>query len=249
MTAAKTDSLTEALGQFRLAFYLLLSRAFSREPDTDTLKGMEQVSAVLMEALELMEIPSDPDVQASKNLLKEFWPEFRHHPDRVVEDLSREYASLFLGVGSKTVSPCESVYRSGAGLLYQSTLFEVQQLYGGIGMEKSEQYHEPDDHIAVELMYMAKLCGMTGEAVNTDNKSGLRYLGLQQQFLETHLTQWVSVFSQSLIAATDSPFYRAVALLLKGFVGIDHGLVELLIQELSLDDESESGRKEDESKQ
>jgi TorA maturation chaperone TorD len=246
---AKTDSLTAALGQFRQAFYLFLSRAFSREPDWDALKGMEQVSATLMEAWELMEMPSDPDVQVSKSLLSEFWPEFRQHPDRVIEDLSREYASLFLGVGPKTVSPCESVYRSSAGLLYQATHFEVQQLYRAIGMEISEQYHEPDDHIAVELMYVAKLCEMTGEAVNTDKESGLHYLSLQREFLESHLMPWVPVFSENLVNATESTFYRAMTLLLKGFIGIDATLIGMMIQELSSNGEPEIGGREKNSKQ
>ena len=61
-------------------------------------------------------------------------------------------------------------------------------------MAKNDQYHEPDNHIAVELMYMAKLCEMTGEEVKSDKERNLRYLGLQREFLETHLSQWVSFF-------------------------------------------------------
>ena len=200
MTRKGTDSLTVVLRRFRGAFYLFLSRAFSRELDRDTLKGMEQVSATLMEAWELMEMPSDPDVQAGKTFLKEFFPGFRQHPDGMVRDLATEYASLFLGVGPKTVSPCESVYRSSSALLYQSTLFEVRRLYHEIGMAKNDQYHEPDDHIAVELMYMAKLCEMTGEAWEIAQRKDPPLSRPPAEFLKTHLPQWVSVFSQNLIA-------------------------------------------------
>ena len=232
MTGKGPGSLTVALGRFRGAFYLFLSRAFSRELDRDILEGMEQVSATLMEAWEPMNMPSDSDVQAGKTLLKEFFTGFRQHPDGMIRDLAAEYASLFLGMGPKTVSPCESVYRSGSGLLYQSSLFEVRRLYNGIGMAKNDQYHEPDDHIAVELMYMATLCEMTGETLKSDKKRSLHYLSLQQEFLKTHLAPWVPVFSQKLMAAAGSAFYRAVAHLARGYIGIDPGLVEMLVREL-----------------
>ena len=235
MTRKGTDALSDGLGRFRAAFYLLLSRAFSREPDWETLNGVEQVSGGLMEAWELMEIPSDPDVQAGKILLRTFFSGLRQsNLDGVIEQLAREYASLFLGVGPKTVSLCESVYRSASGLLYQSPLLEVQQSYRETGMAKSDRYHEPDDHIAVELSYMARLCEMTQEAARAEREQALRYLRLQQAFLEAHLLRWIPLFSQHLIAAASSGFYRAMAHLLKGYIGIDSGLIDSMTQELNL---------------
>lgn len=213
---------------------MLLSRAFSRELDQDTVKGMEQVSKSLMEIWEILQIPSSPDVQAGKTLLESFFAELgQESADEEVERLAAEYASLFLGVGSKTVSPCESVYRSNSGMLYQSALFEVQQIYSEVGMAKSDQYGEPDDHIAVELMYMARLCEMTQEADKTEAGQAHRYLSLQQKFLQDHLLPWVLHFSQDLIDAAPPGFYKAVAYLLKGYTQIDSSMIELMVQELN----------------
>ena len=237
MKKGNDNSSTALLAQFREAFYLLLSRTFSRELDQEMLKGAEQVSRGLLEAWELMEIPSNPDVETGKTLLETFFSEFREKEgDGVIEELAREYAALFLGVGPKTVSLCESVYRSKFGLLYQSTLFDVQQSYREIGMAKSDQYREPDDHIAVELSYMARLCNMTREAVSAGRAGraqALQYLSLQRAFLEGHLLQWVPRFSQDLIAAASPGFYRAIAHLLKGYIGIDGRLIDSMIQELN----------------
>jgi len=237
MKKGNDTSSTALLGQFREAFYLLLSRAFSREPDQEMLKSAEQVSRGLLDAWELMELPSDPDVQAGKTLLETFFSELpQRNADELIEQLARQYAALFLGVGPKTVSLCESVYRSKFGLLYQSTLFDVQQSYREIGMAKSDQYREPDDHIAVELSYMARLCNMTRGAASAGRAGraqALQHLRLQQAFLKGHLLQWVPRFSQDLIVTAPPGFYRAFAHLLKGYIGIDGRLIDSMIQELN----------------
>lgn len=235
MTGEETSATAAALSRFRGTFYLLLSRTFSQELDKDALKGMDKVSEALIEASDLLEISLEPDFQAGRKLLRTFFEQIRQEDDEgVIEDLARCYASLFLGVGSKTVSPCESIYRSESRALFQSTHFEVQQAYREIGMAKNEDYHEPDDHIAVELSYMARLCELTQEAVGENPQRPVHYLRLQRDFLETHLLPWIPNFSQDLIEATHSPFYRAMAHLLNGYIKVDNQLVDSMIQEFDL---------------
>jgi putative dimethyl sulfoxide reductase chaperone len=280
VTKKEIATSTEVLGGFRVAFYLLLSRAFSREPNAAVLKNMEQISGTLMEVWSILQLPSDPDIEAGRDLLKAFFSGLNDDADKVVQGLAREYASLFLGVGPETIPPCESVYRSTSGLLYQSTLFEVQQSYRKIGMVKSDLYQEPDDHIAVELSYMARLCEMkypaasdreskagqqrensfgvssgvstcgatTQEGAGVQRGQALAFLKLQQDFLDGHLLQWVPLFSQRLIAAAPSGFYRAMAHLLKGYMGIDNGLIEEMIRELQTNPRPETERRQKKSK-
>ena len=198
MTKKQSDTSIEVLGGFRLAFYLLLSRAFSREPNKAVLKNMEQISGTLMDVWETLGLPSDPDIEAGRELLKTFFSRLKDDDaDTMAQGLAREYASLFLGVGAVTVSPCESVYRSTSGLLYQSALFEVQQSYREIGMAKSDLYQEPDDHIAVELSYMARLCELTQEAVDAEREQALA------------LSRAPAGFSRCPPFAVGSPFFTA----------------------------------------
>ena len=239
MTKKKSDTAVEVLGGFRLAFYLFLSRAFSREPDKAVLKNMEQILNTLMEVWKTLGLPSDPDIEAGRDFLKTFFLEFHKDPNNAVHGLAREYASLFLGTGSDTVSPCESAHRSTTGLLYQSALFEVQKAYREIDMAKSDVYQEPDDHIAVELSYMARLCEMMQESAITVKEQALHSLMLQQDFLDAHLLQWVPSFSRHLIAVARPGLYRAMAHLLKGYMEIDNSLVELMRREIT--DESQAG--------
>lgn len=242
MTGKSQEERDTALGRFRGACYLLLSRTFSRELDADALKGMEEVSGSLLDAWELMEMPADPDVQTGKALLDAFFSELlRESLDTVVERLATQYAVLFLGVGPRTISPCESVHRSESGTLYQPTVFEVMRSYGEIGMAKDDEYHEPDDHIAVELMFMARLCEMMQEA--GERGQALHYLSLQQEFLQQHLVLWVGRFSDELIAAAPAGFYRAMGYLLKGYVRIDSTLIGSMIRKLNVTGGSKEDRK------
>ncbi len=233
----ESRSAAAALSRFRATFYLLLSRTFSQELDKESLMGLNTVSAALIEASDLLEISRQPDFQIGKELLGTFFARVRKEGDEeVVKELARCYASLFLGVGPKTVSPCESIYRGGSALLFQSSHFEVQQAYREIGMAKNESFREPDDHIAVELSYMARLCELTQEAVDGDPERSVHYLRLQRDFLEKHLLPWIPEFSKDLLDATPSQFYGAMAHLLNGYIHVDNGLVDSMIQEFDLPD-------------
>jgi TorA maturation chaperone TorD len=89
---------------------------------------------------------------------------------------------------------------------------------------------------------------MTQEAADVESERALRYFGLQQDFLDAHLLQWVPLFSQRLIAAAPSGFYRAMAHLLKSYVGIDNRLIEEMIRELQTNHKPEIERRQKKSK-
>ena len=223
-----------ALSHFRAAFYLLLSRAFSKELSGDVLSGMVRMLDDLMEVSDSMEIPQQEDIQIGVSLLDDYFTQIRNgdHED-ALRDLAMDYASLFLGIGQRTISPCESVYRSAAGLLFQAAQLEVRKAYEKIGMAKSDQFPEPDDHLALELTFMAELCNRTQDAIERDREWACYYLGLQREFLEMHLLPWVPDFSQDLMDAARTSFYRAMAYLLRGGIRIDNQLIERMMGTLN----------------
>jgi putative dimethyl sulfoxide reductase chaperone len=222
------------LNRLRMTVYLLLSRTFSRELDEAALRSIEQVSGSLEGVWEATGLSSDPDISQGQSLLKSFFAGIPvSRCALTVEELARDYASLFLGVGPKTVSPCESVYRSRSELLFQDSYFEAQQAYRSIGMAKKDDYSEPEDHIAVELSFMARLCEVAQESLEKDRPKTLPYVEMQREFLEEHLIQWISPFAQAIIAAAGSGFYRGIAQLLRGYVRMDRQLIETMIQELN----------------
>ncbi|HVN24497.1 MAG TPA: hypothetical protein VMT71_11040 [Syntrophorhabdales bacterium] len=77
---------SDALGQLRVAFCLLLSRAFSREPDREVLDRLDDIFKGLVEAWELMEVYSDPGAQSGRGLLEEYFCRCAPiYPDEVIE--------------------------------------------------------------------------------------------------------------------------------------------------------------------
>ena len=91
-----------------------------------------------------------------------------------------------------------------------------------------DQYKgEPPDHISFELDFMSFLCDKEAEAwKNKDSKEALKFLNLEKDFLDNHLTRWVHSFCNKIIDAGRSGFYRGVAKITSGFIKFDHAQIE-----------------------
>jgi len=218
--------------QFREMFYLFLSRSFSREAEKTFLQSLFEVSTSLHESLKDVEESSLS--QGRELLLENFCKEIRGVDEEIVlGDLARHYAFLFLGVGSENIALCESAYRSERGLLFQDSYFDIVQKYDEVGLMKRQDLPEPEDHLSVELAYMANLCRLTIVSIeNKMNEDIERYYTYQETFLHDHLVPWVPSFSESLLEASPSTFYTAVAYLLKGFIRLDAELIHSLLSEV-----------------
>lgn len=73
---------------------------------------------------------------------------------------------------------------------------------------KAQDYHEPEDHIALELRFMGRLCR---------DKSDIS-LRMQKDFLEDHLMKWVPGFCDELCEKSSSDLYRGIGKITKGFL-------------------------------
>ncbi|MFH1490541.1 MAG: molecular chaperone TorD family protein [Pseudomonadota bacterium] len=228
-----TEETISILSRFRGMVYSLLSRIFSEEPDQTALEGVENILGILDQATDLTQFYRHEHFQEGNKLLKTFFDQANGDKNEtMIIDLAKTYAALFLGVGEHTVGLCESVYRSEQGLLFQSTHFEVQEAYQKIGMAKSDEFHEPADHIAVELSYMAYLCRLIDESVVNGGGQAACYLEMQKAFCTKHLLPWVPDFTQKVIQGNQSPFYSSMGYLLNGFVQDDCDLIDLLVKEV-----------------
>lgn len=142
--------------------------------------------------------------------------DFRH----VCLEEAEEYRRLFAGRNG-AVASCESLFRAKSEEIDAfSCLSQIRQAY----LERSVVFNkisgECDDHIALELEFMAVL----GE--ETLSKAGLpdsclELAEAQIRFLESHLLNWVPRFASELAAATSSPLYKGLAGLLAEFLIMD----------------------------
>ena len=148
----------------------------------------------------------------------------------MLADLARDYAALFLGVGEQTVALCESVYRSRTGLLFQRPYFEVKRRYEQTSFVKWAGFSEPEDHLSLQLAYMAHLCSLTVEEMKRQGEESDNHLRLQDEFLRFHFGNWIPAFSDTLKKCSHSVLYRAAACLLNGFIKADGFMVDALLR-------------------
>lgn len=137
-------------------------------------------------------------------------------------NLARDYAKTFLGAGlgkGQGAYPYESYYTSPDRLLMQEARDKVMFAYGDEMLKRSDNFTEPEDHIAFELEFMAFLCGKTVNALeNNNDQDAEKYLQKQKEFFTQHLSLWSDMFCDDVLRVSGEDFYKAAALILKGFI-------------------------------
>ena len=118
--------------------------------------------------------------------------------------------------------PYESVYTSEGGLMMQDAYAEVLHVYRGAGFAKNPGFKEPEDHLAVELAFMALLCGRAVEALRAGDEAGAeRQLRAQREFLSDHLLNWIDRFTADVRKAAEDGFYFDLATFTEDFLTAD----------------------------
>jgi TorA maturation chaperone TorD len=192
----------------------LVGRAFHAGPDRPWLDSLtsEDVFA---------ESPfggDQADVQAGLALLQR-WSQANRGgiSDGAFQALEAEYARLFVGPGAVVAPPWESVHVSQERLLFQRETFEVRAWYARFGLEAPNLHAEPDDHIGLELSFVAHLATLGLRAIQVQDGDRLREaLDAQRQFLAEHLGMWGPDWCARLEETSGSDFYRGLALLTRG---------------------------------
>lgn len=139
---------------------------------------------------------------------------------RVCHQEAEEYVRLFTG-HEAVVPACESAYCSRLeGESALACIARVSKNYTDNGVVFNKLNGERDDHIALELEFMAVLAeGMLAKA--NLQQSCLAVADSQISFLRLHLLRWARLFSRELLQATDRPLYRALAELMDDFLTAD----------------------------
>ncbi|MCC6345990.1 MAG: molecular chaperone TorD family protein [Nitrospirales bacterium] len=212
--------------------YRFLSRSHKTEADSDFL---ETLTSLLPYIMEMSFQSGNESLERGGALLGSFACRLSSlSPDGKAElilELHREFASLFL-VGTHTIPCSESVYRSPERLVKQEPRERVMESYRDAGFAVSPHWREPEDHIAIELEFMANVSRVAYEAAERGDSEGLRRsLHCQKEFMEQHLAMWVPHFCALLAArAEDVGFYQAVSHLTAGFLEMDCDLLKASAQ-------------------
>lgn len=156
----------------------------------------------------------------------------------VLTELAIDYATVFLGAGiaDGTVAyPYESVYTSPERLIMQDARDKVLALYREKGLDKNEALDIPEDHVGLELEFMAYLCHEAKDAMTLKDWSAVAMsLQMQKDFLEHHLLNWMSAFCDDIQKCSHVDFYKAIGKITYGYLHLDKQIIHYLSDTLTL---------------
>lgn len=222
-TPLAVDALA-ALCRERAATYRLLGRFFSAELDADflaTLRAMRLPANTGNAAV-------DKGYRLIARYLAGFW-------DDSFTESSVDFTRTFTGYGNdghNAAYPTESVYTSEKHLTMQDSRDDVMTFYRTWGLKRSDAMKESEDHITVEVEFMAALAERTAAALAAgDEDEAAALLGAQRQFLDDHLLRWARVFAQGIRVFSETDLYQGVGHLTEGFLDEDRHFLDEVLSE------------------
>lgn len=125
--------------------------------------------------------------------------------DTAYEQVLLDYTRLFVGAQRVAAPLWESVYFNRERTVFEKQTMDVRKAYREFGMEVDKYGHEPDDHLAYELLFVSKLAHDAPQDFE-------RCMAAQKRFLEAHLLTWVDAWRDLVVQKTPAgSFYCGFA--------------------------------------
>lgn len=126
-----------------------------------------------------------------------------------------DFAKLFVGPFELTAPPFGSVYlEDGHKLMGESTM-DVKEIYRLGGLEMSEDFSNPPDHIAAELEFLYYLHVREESLRETEPETAAMVQGLRKEFLSRHLGAWGIEFAEKVRDNATTEFFQTLGGLTK----------------------------------
>ena len=142
-----------------------------------------------------------------------------------LEQLAVVFDRAFFGMGPRTAQkafPYESVYTSDGGLMMQDAYADVLHVYRAARFEKNPGFTEPEDHLAVELAFMARLGERAADELRANDADAAEAsLAAQRAFLRDHLLNWTDRFAADMESAAGEGFCAHLASFTRAFLVAD----------------------------
>jgi len=145
------------------------------------------------------------------------------------ETLRTEFIDLVAGPAASCI-PFESHYVLAAGHEMPVLNAALEREYAAAGLTWNPKAADSPDHLAVELEFMAFLCGCEGHAWEDEKleDAGVA-LVREQRFMRQHVGRWAPAFARGL-TANGSHFYAVIGAALEAFIHHDRDLIDLLVR-------------------
>lgn len=171
--------------------YKLISLLFG--PPSD---GLEEVLTHLEQTLAILKPKLIPLVNEMKSL---------SDSESKLEDLTVDFAKLFIGPFDLLAPPYGSVYLDGQRRVMGDSTVKVLKFYRQAGLNLSDEFKEPPDHIVTELEFMYYLMAKHIETGDT------HWLLMKEEFFEDYLSQWIKDFVARIQENAKNNFYKNLA--------------------------------------
>ncbi len=137
--------------------------------------------------------------------------------DNEMEAINADHLRLFDGLDRVLAPVWESVYFTESHLVFQEQTLQVRQWYARYGLQAEKLHREPDDHIGLELIFVAHLAARAVEAIdNGDVSAADALLQAQRDFLHDHLLRWGPAWAKLVKKHAQTDFYQGLAHLTHG---------------------------------
>jgi len=183
--------MTDPVDAMRAQHWALLARLLARAPDAALLRQLAGLGE------------DETSLGAARGLLATAAAEAQ------AAAVEREFHDLFVGLGRGELLPYASYYLTG--FLHERPLAKVRAEMERLGIARTEDVAEPEDHIATLCEIMAGL--LRGDFGDGGDAPG--------RFFARHVASWAGKFFSDLEAAEHARFYRAVGRLGGVFVAIE----------------------------
>lgn len=224
------DSITIILSN-RHYLYKLLHRVFADEPNSELIEIV--TSDHTQEALQLVLEDDDTRFAPYFELFGQLKSAISKDAADVLDKLKGEYTKLLIGPGTLPAPPWESVYISKENTLFQESTLKVRRAYLEYNFLPANYPREADDHIALELDFMAHLADLAQESFQVDKlEETKKVLFDQQKFLKEHLLVWIGDFAQKIQESKSHYFYPQMAALTDKALQLDAFVIEEVLKTL-----------------
>jgi TorA maturation chaperone TorD len=130
----------------------------------------------------------------------------------LLKALRQDYSYLFYMVGLSHTSPYESVYRTDDRTLFGPTTLEVRACYRAHDLALTSEQAGPEDHIGLELLFVALLLDQAAQAADAGDERGVEAaLNGLRRFLGEHLLVFAFIYLANLKTRAQTVFYQSIA--------------------------------------
>ena len=154
--------------------------------------------------------------------------------------LAVEYARVFLaadvfGSDKMTAVPYESVFTSEGHLMMQASRDDVVRRFAADGFKVNPDLHEPEDHLAFELEYVAHMSRKAAELVGAGDAEALAANVVRQvEFIDAHLLNWVGNLYETAREYAKTTFYTGMLLVVLGAAEQSRDLLAEVAEQLKV---------------